>query len=338
MLVEQNLERIKKELIDYQRVVIITHKSPDGDAIGSSLGLSYALQAGGIHSTVILPTPSPSYLEWIPGLEQTICAKNLMDTQLQTYFEEADAIFCLDFNALNRIDNSAKFIKDFSKSIILIDHHEEPEDFANILFHEVEASSTSELVYRFLERLGLLAWINKNSALCLYTGMVTDTGCFRYSLSKRVHEIAGKLIFEHELDAVGIHNELFNNQSEPRLRFLGYMLYERLKILPEYKLSYFMHSYHEDVRFGLKEGDSEGIVNFALSIKGISLACYITERPGEVKLSFRSIGKVPAIFFAKHFGGGGHFNAAGANVKNKSLKEIEKELILLVQNNQHLMV
>jgi phosphoesterase RecJ-like protein len=336
MLTVKNIDNFKKILSNKcQKFMIVPHVNPDGDAIGSTLGLYHFLKNLGHQPYILSPNEYPYYLAWLPEIEKTYFANQLSQEQIFNLVRYADVICCLDFNAIKRAEGISEQILNSSKPIFMIDHHETPEGFADIVFHDNAASSTCEMVFRLIEELKLLNYINIEVATCLYTGIVTDTGCFRYSLSERVHEIAG-ILLQKNIDLLKIHNYLFNNTSEERLRFLGYMLKDRLKVYKEYKFAYFVQTLSDEKQFQLREGDSEGIVNYALSISGIELACYITEKEGHTKFSFRSLGKVPAIFFAKYFGGGGHHNAAGAKCDNLSIQDAENQLLELVKSHQNL--
>ncbi len=336
MFTVKNINKLKKILKNKnQKIMIIPHVNPDGDAMGSTLGFYHFLKNFGYDPFVLSPNEYPYYLDWMPEIEKVFIANQLDSVSLQNLFLSTELIACLDFNAINRAEGLSDMILNCGKTILMIDHHETPETFAEIIFHDNNASSTCEIVYRLIETLELESFINLNSAICLYTGIVTDTGCFRYALSERVHEIAGKLL-QKNIEPIKIHNQLFNNTSEERLRFIGYMLKERLVVLKDLKFAYFVQTITDEKKYQLKDGDSEGIVNYALSIKGIELACYMTEKEGYTKFSFRSLGDVPAIYFAKHFGGGGHHNAAGAKTMNLTIQDAENQLIELVKNNQHL--
>ncbi len=331
-----NINRLKIYLKkNKQKIMIIPHVSPDGDAIGSTLGFYHFLKALGHQPFILSPDEYPYYLDWLPDIEKVYIANQLDTSQLENLFWNTRLIACLDFNAINRAEGLSEKIIESSIPILMVDHHETPEPFADMIFHDNKASSTCEMVYRLIETLDWLNFINIECAKCLYTGIVTDTGCFRYALSERVHEIAGKLL-QKDIQPLKIHNSLFNNNSEERLRFLGHMLKERLVVHKDLRFAYFKQTFSDKQKYHLKEGDSEGIVNYALSIRGIDLACYLTEEDGYTKFSFRSLGEVPAIYFAKHFGGGGHHNAAGAKTHDLTIDDAEKQLVELVKNNQHL--
>ncbi len=315
--------------------MIVPHVGPDGDAMGSALGFYHFLKILGHQPFILSPDEYPYYLDWMPEIEKVYIANQLDTNTLQKFFLGTQLIACLDFNAISRAEGISQQILESGIPILMIDHHETPEPFAEMIFHDNNASSTCEMVYRFIETFELLDFIDLDCAKCLYTGIVTDTGCFKYALSERVHEIAGKLL-QKNIEPMKIHNLLFNNTSEERLRFLGHMLKDRLVVYKDLKFAYFKQTLSDEQKYQLKEGDSEGIVNYALSIRGIDLACYLTEKEDLTKFSFRSLGEVPAIYFAKHFGGGGHHNAAGAKTLNLSIDDAENQLVELVKNNQHL--
>lgn len=315
------LEVLEKQLQTPQKIVITSHFNPDGDAVGSSLGLMFFLQSLGHETKVVLPNEFPEFLSWLPGTDQVIFHKS--DNRLASaLIEKADIVFSLDYNALARTENMAKDLRNARGIKVLIDHHREPEDFAQALLWDVEASSTCELIYRFLQYFKGEKYIDANIATCLYTGIMTDTGSFKFaSTSPETHRIAAKLM-ETGIVASEIHTRVFDTNSYSRMQLLGRAL-ENLKVMPDYTTAYSTLTKEELEHFNFTKGDTEGFVNYGLSLKGVQCAAIFIENLQEpyIKISFRSIGDFDVNTFArKYFNGGGHLNAAGGK-SFKSLAE-----------------
>ncbi|EOR92604.1 3'-to-5' oligoribonuclease A [Arcticibacter svalbardensis MN12-7] len=306
------LNTLKELLALPRRIVITTHHKPDGDAMGSSLGLYNYLIQKGHHVKVITPSDYPVFLQWMPNNTEVLIYPQQTE-QSNTFIAEAELVFCLDFNALNRIHEMGVQIQESPAKKVMIDHHLEPQDFDDYRYWSINACSTAQLVYEFIiQVMEEPDLINKDVATCLYTGIMTDSGSFRFpTTTPRVHIIVADLI-TRGAENWKIHQLVYDNFSESRLRFLGYCLLNKLVVLPEYKAAYFSVSAEELKRFTITTGDSEGLVNYALTINGIRLAALIIERPDTVKLSLRSTGDFPANEICKkYFKGGGHRNAAG---------------------------
>lgn len=322
---------LKNILANSTNIVIITHPSPDGDAIGSSLGLMHFLNKLQHNTNVIIPDASPSFLHWLPGNNQIIdfsaqpgIAKNIISN--------SNVIFCLDFNSLSRIKNLGTIIQESSSTKVLIDHHRQPENFANYNFVDIEACSTAQLIYEFIEALEKTNLIDKNIATCIYTGILTDTGSFRFpSTTSHTLRIVANLI-DSGAENAKIYDSIYDNYSENRLRLLGYTLQNKMEIYHQYGAALISLSNKELSNFSFVKGDTEGIVNYPLSIEGIKLSVLIIEKDNTIKLSLRSKGNFSVNDLArKHFTGGGHTNAAGAtsdlNLENTIIKvrELFKE-------------
>jgi phosphoesterase RecJ-like protein len=294
-------------------IIITTHHNPDGDAIGSSLALYHVLKGAGYQVSVIIPNRFPDFLNWMSESDEMIIFED--DKNSKQLIEAADLIFCLDYNALNRIDKMEEPVR-FAKGFkVLIDHHPNPkENEFQLIFSTTLASSTAELVYRFAEQIGLKHLINKDAAECLYTGIITDTGSFSYSCNAATtYQIMVELI-EKGIDAENLHRLIYDNFSESRLRLLGHALSRKMLIIPELHTAIIALSKQDLTDFKYKTGDSEGIVNYPLTIKEINMAILLTERENLIRISFRSKGKFAVNQIAsKYFEGGGHLNAAGAN-------------------------
>ncbi|MCX6311485.1 MAG: bifunctional oligoribonuclease/PAP phosphatase NrnA [Bacteroidetes bacterium] len=331
----KGLAPLKKLLSKPKRIAIVTHWSPDGDAIGSSLGLSNFLQKKGHAVTVIVPNEYPEFLHWMHGHKQVVDAmKN--KKKAETALKNAEIIFCLDFNELKRINSLGEIIVKLSVPKVLIDHHPNPSEFADYVFHKVESSSTAELVYDFIVKMGGAKLVDKHIANCLYTGIMTDTGSFRFpSTSVKTHRVVAHLMDAGAENSLN-HNRIYDDNTENRLRLLGYALSEKLIVLPEFHTAFFTLNDSEHERFHYQKGDTEGLVNYALTMRGIVFAAFFAERDGKVKCSFRSKGNFDVNLFARAgFNGGGHKNAAGGMLE-LSLEEVVKKFksMLLEYNSK----
>ncbi len=308
-----------------RKIVITTHHKPDGDAMGSSLGLYNFLIQHGHDAAVITPTDYPDFLHWLPGNNEVIIFTEHEDASA-VLVAEAEIIFCLDFNTLSRINALGELVRASNAVKIMIDHHLDPEDFDDFRYLNTNACATAQLVYDFIKTgLNQEKLINKDVATCLYTGIMTDSGSFRLpNTTAEVHRIVANLI---EAGAVNwkIHELVFNNSSENRLKFLGYCLNEKLEVLSDFNTSVISISRAELDKYDVMTGDTEGIVNYGLSITGIRLTALIVERKDMVKLSLRSTGDFPASEICKkYFNGGGHLNAAGGH-SDDTLENVVKK-------------
>lgn len=313
-----SVSELKDLLATPQKIVITTHHKPDGDAMGSSLGLYAYLIQKGHHVSLITPTDYPEFLHWMPNNSEAIIYTENVAKSI-ALVEEAALIFCLDFNTLSRINDLGEHIRTSSAIKLMIDHHLEPEDFDDFRHWDINACAAAQLVYDFIVNVMKEAnLINKDVATCLYTGIMTDSGSFRFpSATSTVYRIAADLI-DLGAEHWRIHQLVYDNASENRLRFLGYCLSNKLEILRDFNTALITVSKEELEKYHISTGDTEGIVNYALSINGIKLAAFIIERTDRVKLSLRSTGDFPANEICKkYFQGGGHRNAAGgASDKN----------------------
>jgi phosphoesterase RecJ-like protein len=304
-------------LKDPKKVVITTHQKPDGDAMGSSLGLFHFLKQFGHQVTVISPTNWADFLDWMPG------TKLVLDYERQTAesnaaIDAADWIFCLDFNTLSRTKRMEERLSNASGKRILIDHHQEPQiDKFTYGISDTRKSSTCEMVYDLIMDSGNEANIDESVADCLYAGVMTDTGSFRFpSTSASVHRMVATLK-DKGLQHSRVHEALFDNYLENRFRFIGHVLQNRMEVFYEYNTALIAIPQQDLIKFDVITGDTEGLVNYPLSIKGIKLAAIVIDRGEERKCSFRSKGGFDVNTFArKYFSGGGHFNAAGGQSKD----------------------
>jgi bifunctional oligoribonuclease and PAP phosphatase NrnA len=313
-----------------KKIVITTHQNPDGDAMGSSLGLAGVLKKMGHQVVVIPPTEPANYLRWMPHQELVICFEGNQQNEAKEKINEAELIFCLDFSVLDRIKNMAPLVRESNAIIVMVDHHQEPESFANYVFWNEKAAAACELVYQLIEKTVGADLIGKDEASCLYAGLVTDTGSFRYdATTSDVHRIAGELISKGIRNSL-IHRQLFDTNSIDRLRFLGYALHQKLVHLPEYNAAYFTFTKEELQQFNSKNGDTEGIVNYGLSIQGVVFSAIFVERDDMIKISFRSVNNFSVSELSRqHFDGGGHHNAAGGRSYESLDATVQKFLNLL---------
>lgn len=317
----QPISNIFPQLNTQKQVVITMHQKPDGDAMGSTLALSHFLAQFGHHVTVISPTNWASFLNWMPGAKQVLDYER--DTEkCNQLLNTADWLFCLDFNSAARTKRMETTLLETKASRILIDHHQEPQtEIFAFGVSDTTKSSTAEMVYDFIVASGYTEKINKQVAECLYAGVMTDTGSFRFpSSSAGVHRMIADLK-EKGLEHSIIHEALFDNFSENRFRFIGNVLLNRMEVFYEYNTALIAVPQADLIKYDIKTGDTEGLVNFPLSIEGIKMAAIIIDRGEERKCSFRSKGSFDVNSFArKYFNGGGHFNAAGGFSKG-SLEE-----------------
>jgi len=321
-----------------QKIVITTHHKPDGDAMGSSLGLYNYLIQQGHHVKVITPTDYPTYFNWMPGNDGVIIYTEHPE-EAAALISDARLIFCLDFNALGRINEMGELVGKSQALKVMIDHHLEPQDFDDYRYWNIGACATAQLVYTFIvEELNHKELVNKDVASCLYAGILTDSASFHLpNTTSAVHRITADLI---DAGAVNwrIYDLVYNNSPENRLRFLGLCLSERLEVLYEYNTAIFSVTKQDLEKYDIRTGDTEGIVNYALSIAGIKLAAFIIERKDKVKLSLRSKGDVPAnAICKKYFNGGGHYNAAGGHSED-SLENVVNQFKLILPEYKKLLI
>lgn len=306
----ENLTELKALLSTPRDIVILSHRNPDGDAIGSSLGLVHFLNKFGHTTRIIFPSDYPALFSWMPDADK-IEIYDLDPERGLKLVEQAQIIFCLDFNSLDRIDKLGEAVLGLKVPKVMIDHHIDPEPFADFVLSDTSVSSTSELVFDFINMLGERKKLDRDIADCLYTGIVTDTGSFKFSTSSKLFRVVAELL-ELGIDDVKLQDLIFNSLPEKQLRLLGYCLSRRMEILEEYRTGIISLSKKDYEHFNIQRGDTEGIVNFMLKIKNIRLAAFITEQPTIVKISLRSKGNFSVQeIAAQHFKGGGHKNAAG---------------------------
>lgn len=325
------MKELKNLIENITKAVVIPHMNPDGDAMGSCLAFNELLTNQGVESVILSPNECPDFLKWMSGQDQVMIFDKENESLSEMILNNADAIFCLDFNDLGRIDRIGHFVEASSAKKVMIDHHLEPKDFADITISQTNICSTCQIVFSLIEELFSTDAITMTMAENLYTGIVTDTGSFKYrSTDSDTHRIASE-IKKKGVDTETVHRKLFDNDREERLRLLGHLLLNNMTVVREAKTAYFTLSLADMERFNFQKGDNEGVVNYALSMEGIETAAFFKESDQEkVKISFRSKGSIPVNELSRdHFNGGGHRNAAGGifhgNI-NDAVALFEKEL------------
>ena len=311
-MILKQFDELKSFLERPRNVVIVGHRNPDGDAMGASLGLCHYLKMKGHSPTVVVPNEYPDFLHWLPGSKATY-RFDWQNSQSQRVIKASDIIFLLDFNALHRVGNDMQnTLEKYQNDFMLIDHHQQPDEFS-YMYSDVEMSSTCQMVYHFIEKMGDLDLIDSKISTCLYTGIMTDTGSFRFrSTTSLTHRVIADLIDKGAVND-RIHSNIYDSNSYGRMQLLGQAL-SNLKVLPVFKTAYITLTQEEKTINDFKKGDTEGVVNYALSIQGVVMAAIFIEdkEQGIIKISFRSKGTFSVNQFArKHFNGGGHDNAAG---------------------------
>ncbi len=328
-----NIYSLREKLNTPHKIVIIPHQKPDGDAMGAAMGLYHFLMQLNHFVAVVTPTDFPAFLKWMPG-KKNVEIYPFKKGKCERLISEADFIFCLDFNDVSRCEPLEVFVKQAMGIKIMIDHHTNPVPFEDIRFWDDEASSTCEMIFRLLfEEWKETEKLNQDIAACLYTGLMTDTGSFRFnSTTPKVHDIAAKLM-ETGMEAYKIHEKVYDNFSENRLRLLGHCLLNCLKVIPEKEAAYFVISKEVTQQFSMEAGDTEGIVNYGLSIKGIRFSTLILEDEDRVKMSFRGKDGYVVNVFAGNFQGGGHIYASGGK-SFLSLAETEQKFLTLLHQTE----
>ncbi len=330
-----------KTLIDRpQRVVIVTHFKPDADALGSSLGLAGYLKKKGHKVQVITPSDYPDFLMWMPDNKEVLAFNkdsNQLVAEIAGHFAKADIIFCLDFSNLSRINDLAGMVRNATGTKVMIDHHLEPEKFAEFEQWDPLSASTAGLIYELIDELGETHLIDSNIANCLYAGLMTDTGGFRHNNTRHKEFMIASELVAQGAKPHDVAKNVYDTNSMERLRLTGFVLSEKLKVLPEYHTAYMTLTSDELKSYGAQTGDTEGLVNYGLSIKGVKLSVLMYDRKDEVKLSLRSLGDFSANHIARtHFNGGGHRNASGATSKVSLEETLKKFLSILPEYKDEL--
>ena len=325
-----NFKELKTDLSTPKNIVIIPHKNPDGDAMGSTLALRNYLLNTHENVTVITPNDYPSFLKWLPGDDSVIIYEN-QSLQANELIAKADYIFTLDFNHLGRCGDLQIPLESAKAIFVMIDHHQQPGDYAKYTYSDPEMCSTCEMIYHFMDKMDDLHLLNAEIATCLYTGIMTDTGSFRYrSTTSTTHRVVAHLI-DAGADNTSIHENIYDINTLNKLKLKGVAL-ENLHLIPEFRTAYITFTQKELNDHNFKKGDTEGFVNIGLSIENIIFAVIFIENEAEniIKMSFRSKGSFSVNEFARtHFEGGGHNNAAGGKSDESLAVTIEKFISIL---------
>ncbi len=328
-----NIAQLKEILSAPKKVVIVTHRNPDGDALGSSLGFKSFLEKKGHEVSFISPNAYTPNLKWMLGTENIMVYDQQIGKKLcEARITSADIIFCLDFNALTRLEALGETIKNAKAFKVMIDHHRQPENFAQLEFCNIQYCATAELVYDVINDLHETDLIDDKIAENLYVGLTTDSGFFQFN-----NTTPNALIVAAGLVAKGarpdyVSEKINNIFRETRLRFFGYCLNEKLKLVKNNQLAYMMITQAEIKKYNLQSGDSEGLVNYPFKIEGVKVCAYFSEEPDRIKISFRSRGEVDMNIFARtYFEGGGHRNAAGG-ISKISLAATEKKFLEAIES------
>ena len=313
VIAQADIEHVEKWFEKADDIVIVTHVSPDGDAIGSSLGLYHFLSSQGKTVHVVVPNAFPDFLKWMPGAKDIVLYSRYKEFA-DKLIREADVVCVLDLNALSRLDNLQDAVKNTSARKMMIDHHPYPEDFCSIVISHPQISSTSELIFRLICQLGNFSDITREGAECIYTRMMTDTGGFTYNSNDRETYLIISELLTKGIDKDAIYRKVFNAYSESRLRLMGYVLYEKMQLFSQFNAALITLSREEQKKFQYSKGDTEGFVNIPLSIGNICFSAFLREDTEKemIKISLRSSGTFPCNRVASEFfNGGGHLNASG---------------------------
>lgn len=335
-MTKSDYKKLTSILSENSKIIITSHRNPDGDAVGSAMALYHTFKHVHKNLTIVLPNKFPDFLSWISESEKIRIYEEEAELDMLNFFADVDIVFCLDYNALSRLGDMEKAIQNSTAVKVLIDHHPDPDlEAFDFVLSKTAASSTAELVYEFLAEIKLLHHLDKAAAEGLYTGIITDTGSFSFSSNNpKTYRIVADMV-EKGVDAEKSHRLIYDTFSENRLRLLGFAFNSRLLTFPAHHTAIIFLSKEDLDKFDYKPGDTEGIVNFPLSIKEINVSILMTQRDDSIRMSFRSKGEFAVNKIAgKYFDGGGHRNAAGGNSKLSMEETIEKikEILPLYQD------
>jgi len=329
LLLQFDTAQVKQKINECDNICIFSHRNPDGDALGSSLALYHYFLGLGKKVHVILPNSFPDFLSWMPGSSDIKFVENNKQ-EIDGLIEQAGLMFFLDFNSHTRISEMADAIGKSEAYKIHIDHHPSPDISADITISYTNVSSTAELMYWFFNALDLTDRLNKSIATCLYVGILTDTGCFNHNISSKTTFYVASELMGCNIDNQNIYYNIYDNFSFQRMQLLGYCLQNKMEYFPELNTAFIAITAEELNRYNYQVGDTEGFVNYPLSIKGVRFSALFTEKDNQVKISLRSKGNFAVNkFSANHFNGGGHLNAAGGNSKLSMDETLEKFRALL---------
>lgn len=325
LIPQTQIEALRDIINENERFVVVAHKNPDGDAVGSSLAMMLYLRSLGKVADVVLPNGFPDFLGWLPAVADAVIYETDGE-HARELVTAADVVLCLDFNALSRLGDLGNVVAEASAVKVLIDHHLHPDSVFALSISAPEACSTSELVFRVIYRISSLSALSLPVAQAIYLGMMTDTGSFAYASNRKdIYLIVAELIAAG-VDKDLIYRRVFYNYSTSRLRLMGYVLYSKLKVFPKFNAALITLTHNELMRFNVKKGDTEGLVNIPLQKKGVRFSCFLREEmPGKVNVSLRSVGDFPCNkLAAEFFGGGGHKNASGGEVADTMEVAVDK--------------
>ncbi|MGM9819082.1 MAG: bifunctional oligoribonuclease/PAP phosphatase NrnA [Paludibacteraceae bacterium] len=336
---EENVKEAYSLIKHAENVVIVSHMGPDGDAVGSSLGMYHFLKEINKKATVVLPNDFPAYFKWMPDSDAIVIAEDGLDKAVQI-LKYCDLLIMIDFNELGRVNVLKPLIEVSNVPKLLIDHHLDPDvNMADVVISHPDISSASELVFRLICRMGFAQQINKSCAESIYTGMMTDTGGFTYNSNQsEIYFIIAELV-RKGIDKDLIYRKINFSHTESRLRIMGFCMYKKMRIYPKYHTAVITLTEEEMSRFQTQTGDTEGVVNLPFSIKGIVFSAFFREdkKHGKIKISFRSQGSFPANRVAsEHFNGGGHLNAAGGDTR-LSLRDTVKRFMEVLPEYEQLL-
>lgn len=336
IIAEEKIQRTKKLIERYDNIAIVCHVSPDGDAIGSSLGLYHFLNGLGKEVTVVVPNAFPDNLKFLKGSKEILLHDKYTEFA-EKIVSEAELLFCLDFNVPSRLEGLEQVVCASSAQKVMIDHHLDPGDFCDVVISYPEISSTSELIFRLICRMGMFDLLTTVSGEAIYTGMMTDTGNFTYNSNKaEIYFIIGELV-KKGIDKDRIYAEVFNTNSADKLRLNGYAIAEKMVLFPEYSTAMITLERDELERFHYRKGDSEGLVNVPLGIPGIRFSAFFREDDDYIKISLRSRGTFPANQVAMEcFDGGGHLNAAGGEFHG-SMADLKEMFVAVLPKYEFLL-
>lgn len=330
---DSKIKELKQLIIDSENIVITCHVSPDGDAIGSTLAMCHILRAMGKDARIVTPDLPPKTLMFLPGARDIVVFTRNADLGRQLFFD-TDLVLCLDFNSPYRVDKMADTMLQSQGKKVLIDHHLDPDKFADLVISHPEMSSTCLLVYKIICQLGLSEKIDRNVADCIYTGMMTDTGNFTYNSEDPDIYLTISELLKKGINKDRLYSRVCNTNSESRIRLIGYALSQKMQLFPEHHAALIALTQDELKQFKYEKGDTESLVNIPLSIPDISYSIFLRDDVDYIKVSARSVGNFPVNRICeKHFGGGGHKNAAGGEFRGSVQEAIDKFISILDEND-----
>ena len=318
-----NIKNVADLLATPKSIVITNHINPDGDAMGSALGLVRYLTKKGHKATVVVPNEYPKFLNWLPGNEDVITYET-QSYMAEKAFASAEVLFSLDYNAPSRAGGLQPLLIESKAKKIMIDHHREPNDFVDFMFSDTSKSSTCQMIYEWIDDLGDIDQMDSEIAQCLYTGILTDSGSFRFSsTTAKTHRVVAHLL-DLGVKPDEVHHKIYDTSTLARYKMLGIII-DTMEVFPEKGIAILRLSLEEMNRWNAQKGDTEGFVNYGLGLSGVNTAIFLKEDVDKIKMSFRSKGDIDVNTLArKHFNGGGHKNAAGGMSPLSLTETLEK--------------